>query len=106
MDFQGLQGGRGSCLAVTMQGPGNDGIYFTADDIYEADLNAEPAYVSADTNPDPGAPGGDDRVRPFWANHPGGANFIYADGSTRFVSESIDRRTYVLQSYMNSGFAE
>jgi prepilin-type N-terminal cleavage/methylation domain-containing protein/prepilin-type processing-associated H-X9-DG protein len=30
----------------------------------------------------------------FKSNHPGGANFAFADGSVRYISESIDHRTY------------
>jgi len=34
------------------------------------------------------------RVHAFHSNHPGGAQFTLADGSTRFVSENIDMVTY------------
>ena len=31
-----------------------------------------------------------DNARPFNSNHPGGANFALCDGSSKFVSETID----------------
>jgi prepilin-type N-terminal cleavage/methylation domain-containing protein/prepilin-type processing-associated H-X9-DG protein len=30
----------------------------------------------------------------FKSNHPGGANFVFVDGSTRFISQNISHRTY------------
>lgn len=103
MDNQGFSGGRGSCLAVTAQGPGPDGQYFTNDDVYEADLNVEPAFISTDANRALGGASDRDRVRPFLSRHPSGACFVHADGSTHFVAETIDRREYILRSHMNSG---
>jgi prepilin-type N-terminal cleavage/methylation domain-containing protein/prepilin-type processing-associated H-X9-DG protein len=32
----------------------------------------------------------------FKSNHTGGANFVFGDGAVRFISQSIDRRTYAL----------
>jgi prepilin-type processing-associated H-X9-DG protein len=32
----------------------------------------------------------------FKSNHSGGANFVFGDGSVRFIQQSIDRRTYAL----------
>ncbi|MEL7498620.1 MAG: DUF1559 domain-containing protein [Planctomycetota bacterium] len=103
LDTQGFEGGRGSCLAVTAQGPGADGQLFTADDVYEADLNRSPAFVSSDSHGGDGIASAMDRVRPFYSNHPSGAVFVHADGSTHFVAEDIERRAYILRSHMKSG---
>ena len=48
MDEMGFDGGRGSCLAVTAQTIGFDKVWWTSDDVYDADLNVEPAFVSVD----------------------------------------------------------
>lgn len=95
-DFDGVnntlfQGGRGSVVAVCAQNPGPDELWDTADDI-NAPLNADPGDVSIDW---PNLPDHEtDRVRGFFSMHPTGANFGFADGSTKFISESIDLRTY------------
>jgi prepilin-type processing-associated H-X9-DG protein len=39
----------------------------------------------------------------FKSNHSGGANFIFADGSVKMLSQSIDMRTYVLLGGRNDG---
>lgn len=103
MDEMGFHGGRGSCLAVTAQHIGFDDQWWTDDDIYDADLNAEPAFVSADFAIDDGERDSFDRVRPFMSAHPGGAVFSYADGSTHFVSDDIDRREYIVRSHIRIG---
>lgn len=99
----GLNGGRGSCLAVTAQHIGFDGQWWTDDDIYDADLNAEPAFISADIGADDDEYNSADRVRPFISAHPGGAVFSHADGSVHFVSDDITRRTYIIRSHIASG---
>jgi prepilin-type N-terminal cleavage/methylation domain-containing protein/prepilin-type processing-associated H-X9-DG protein len=39
----------------------------------------------------------------FKSNHPGGANFCFADGSVRFLNQSIDLRTYQYLGCRNDG---
>ena len=48
-------------------------------------LGAEAEGTSADERPGPLFVGG------FGSYHPGGVNIALADGSTRFISESIER---------------
>ncbi len=76
-------------LAVTAQNPGPDGRWNTPDDLLER-LDKRPASISIDN-----APGDDckdplDRIRGFASSHPSGASFVFADGSTHFISNSID----------------
>ena len=99
----GHDGGRGSCLAVTAQSIGTDGEWWTADDIYDADLNVEPAFMSVDLGSGDGQVEPFDRVRPFLSAHPGGAVFAHADGSVHFVAEGIERRTYIIRSHIKIG---
>jgi prepilin-type processing-associated H-X9-DG protein len=39
----------------------------------------------------------------FKSNHSGGVNFLWGDGSVRFVTQSIDHRTYQLLGCRNDG---
>lgn len=97
-DFDGLNetghhGGRGSIIAVTAQNPGADGVWGTGDDVLTP-LNSEPSEVSIDWTPGNTNPDSMDRVRGFYSQHSGGANFALADGSTHFVPETIDIQVY------------
>lgn len=89
----GFRGGRGSVLAVTAQNPGPDGLWNTSDDIL-APLNSSPSAVSIDWTIGPGNADPNDRVRGFYSQHPAGAVFAFGDGSTRFISDSIESQVY------------
>jgi len=41
----------------------------------------------------------------FKSKHSGGANFLFGDGSVRFIRETIDHRTYQLLGCRNDGIA-
>ena len=88
---------------MTAQYVGNDGIWYTADDINDADLNGIPAIISYDSSAAAGQRGAGDRVRAFLSAHTSGANFVYADGSTHFYSDSADRHNYISRSRIQSG---
>ena len=45
---------------------------------------------------------GSNRVS-FGSQHPGGCNFVFADNSTKFISQSIDMNTYFAIASMNKG---
>ena len=89
----GFQGGRGSVIAVTAQNAGADGMWDTADDLLTP-MNSEPADVSIDWTIDDNPEDLLDRVRGFYSFHPGGSVFAFADGTVKFVSGTIDIRTY------------
>lgn len=39
----------------------------------------------------------------FRSEHPGGAQFVFADGKVKFLSETMNYRTFVLMNYMADG---
>jgi prepilin-type processing-associated H-X9-DG protein len=108
-DFDGRQGfgnrgGRGSALAVTTQNAGPDGVFGTADDVL-APLNPlrRGVQVSVDASFDNSCTNDNDRVREFASFHPGGANFLMADGSVRFIADNIHFRSYQALSTIQGG---
>lgn len=88
---------------MTAQFVGEDGVWFTDDDVNEADLNVQPAFVSVDLGLATGERNSADHVRPFVSMHPGGGVFSHADGSTHFVSDDIDRSAYISRSHIRLG---
>src|SRR5437870_557562 len=103
-DGFGNRGGRGSVLAVTTQNPGPDGLFGTADDLL-APLNPlrRGIQTSVDLSFDNSTNNPDDRVREFASLHPGGASFLLADGSVRFVTETINFGVYQALSSIQGG---
>jgi prepilin-type processing-associated H-X9-DG protein len=103
-DELGHRGGRGSVLAVTTQNAGPDGVFGTADDV-RASLNPfqRGIQVSVDWSLDNSCNNPNDRVREFASLHPKGANFLMADGSVRFVADTIDFRIYQALSTIQGG---
>ena len=51
-------------------------------------------------------PGNTHRVPNFRSNHPGGGNFLYADGSVHFIAEEIEMKVYRALSTVNGGETE
>ncbi len=86
-------GGHGSVLAVTAQNPGPDGRFRTDDDVL-ASLNTAPVSVAIDASPGPDCQDSRDRVRGFFSYHLGGANFVFADASVKFIADEISQSTY------------
>lgn len=100
----GNQGGRGSVLAVTTQNAGPDGVFGTADDVL-APLNPlrRGVQVSVDLSFGYSCNNPDDRIREFASLHAGGGNFLMADGSARFVADTIQFRLYQALSTIREG---
>lgn len=92
INLAGHLGGRGSVMAVTAQNAGPDGKWGTTDDVL-ARINQQPVDVSIDMVPGDGG-SIQDRVRGFLSFHPGVCNFVFADGSTRSISEDISTDLY------------
>ena len=101
-DGAGHRGGRGSVLAVTAQNPGTDGVYGTSDDLV-APINQTPIAASVDNAMGSDCQDALDRVRGFYSFHSGGASFSFADGSVKFINESIDPAAYVALSTIAGG---
>lgn len=78
-----VEGGRGSVFAVTAQNANLD-----------TPVNTAPCDVTVHWSPENSNDTDLDRVRGFYSQHPTGANFGFADGSTRFLSETVDIQVY------------
>jgi len=90
-------------LAVTAQNAGDDGIWQTEDDLVtplnklKTDISIDESLGEDDVRNDL------DRVRGFYSYHRGGGgNFVYGDGSVRFLSQDIDSNAYVGLSTIDS----
>ena len=95
-------GGAGGPLAVTSLNSGGDGVWNTSDDILSP-MNQRPANVTVDSTPNGNCADIRDSVRGFAGKHVGGVLFVFADGSARLISESIDPPTYRALSTMSGG---
>jgi len=98
-------GGHGSVLAVTAHNSGPDGRYGTEDDLL-APLNVAPVSVTVDANPGSNCEDPEDRVRGFFGYHPGGATFVYADASVKFIANDISPVAYLALSTIASAELE
>jgi prepilin-type N-terminal cleavage/methylation domain-containing protein/prepilin-type processing-associated H-X9-DG protein len=54
-------------------------------------------------NHGPNAPSGQAHGDQYWSLHPGGANFLFADGSVRFVKEQVGFKVFQSLGTRNSG---
>jgi prepilin-type processing-associated H-X9-DG protein/prepilin-type N-terminal cleavage/methylation domain-containing protein len=94
----GLLGG--SCLGVTAQRGGNVPPY-------DEPMNYPLGLAALDFNngcTNGGtAPGTFDTISGFRSAHPGGCNFLFCDGSVRFVSEAVSAGTYRALSTIAGG---
>jgi type II secretory pathway pseudopilin PulG len=87
------KGGGGSILAVTAQNAGPDHVFGTVDDLLTPP-NERIIWLSDDATPGGNCSDAHDRVRGFNSFHRGGANFVLADSSTWFISDSINPQLY------------
>jgi prepilin-type processing-associated H-X9-DG protein len=94
----GLLGG--SCLGVTAERGGQA-------DPFDERMNNPLALPALDCNNgctnNGTAPGTYDTISGFRSAHPGGCNFLFCDGSVRFVSETVAPDTYRALSTMAGG---
>ncbi len=87
---------RGSVLFAAYQHLGADNNLDSGPDKLAARMNTQPLVVSAVGQRPGDAPCGsrDDRLSPVRSAHEGGAQFLFGDGTVRFISENVDQRVY------------
>ena len=85
---------------MTARNPGFDGEWDTNDD-FLVPMNQRPATVTIDSTPNDNCTDFRDEVRGFSGKHTGGVLFVFADGSTRLINESIDSVAYRALSTIN-----
>ena len=96
----GFRGGAGGPLAVTAQNPGRDLVWGTNDD-HNTPMNERPGMVTVDSSTGEECDGIRDFVRGFAGKHQGGVLFVFGDGSTKMIADSIDPIAYRALSTMN-----